>query len=102
MLKHINVWYTVFFSSLYTYSPGWEPDVAHRTVSRVNQLDCMGFYGCGGHLESGAVVLGADHGAQLLAVHCLVHLLEELLEGLLLIVGLELQPHGNRLSFRLR
>lgn len=42
-------------------------------------------------LKGSTVVLGADHGAQLLAVHCLLHLLEELPEGLLVIVCLELQ-----------
>lgn len=54
----------------------------------------------GGYLEGCAVVLGADHGAQLLAVYRLMHFLEELLEGLLVVVGLELQPHDNRLRLR--
>jgi len=53
---------------------------------------------CGvkGHLESGPVVLGADHGPQLLAVHSLLDLLEELLEGLLVGVCLELQSQARK------
>ena len=53
---------------------------------------------CGvkGHLKGSSVVLGADHGPQLLAVHSLLHLLEELLEGLLVGVCLELQPQTHR------
>ena len=52
---------------------------------------------CGikGHLEGSSVVLGADHGPQLLAVHSLLDLLEELLEGLLVGVCLELQPQAH-------
>jgi len=53
---------------------------------------------CGikGHLEGSPVVLGADHGPQLLAVHSLLHFLEELLEGLLVGVCLELQPQAHK------
>ena len=49
---------------------------------------------CGikGHLEGCAVVLGPDHGPQLFAVHSLLHLLEEPLEGLPVGVCFELQP----------
>lgn len=47
-----------------------------------------------GHLEGRPVVLGTDHGPQLLAVHRLLHFLEELFKGLLVVVGLELQSHA--------
>ena len=57
------------------------------------QADAHG--GIKGHLEGGPVVLRADHGPQLLAVHCLLDLLKELLESLLVIVCLELQPQGQ-------
>ena len=57
---------------------------------------------CGieGHLEGGPVVLGTDHGPQLLAVHGLLHFLEELLESLLVIVSLELQSNVAVVSAR--
>ena len=49
--------------------------------------------GIKGHLEGSAAVLCANHGPQLLAVHGLLDLLEKLLEGLLVVVRLELQAH---------
>lgn len=51
--------------------------------------------GIKGHLEGCAVVLGPDHGPQLLAIHCLLHLLEEPPEGLPIAVRLELQPDNT-------
>ena len=49
-----------------------------------------------GHLEGGAVVLRADHGPQLLAVHRLLHLLEEPPERLPVAVCLELQASSEQ------
>lgn len=57
------------------------------------QADAHG--GVKGHLEGSAVVLGADHGPQLLAVHGLLDFIEEALEGLPVIVSLELQANTS-------
>ena len=53
---------------------------------------------CGikGHLEGSPVVLGANHGPQLLAVNRLLDLLEEPLKGLPVVVGLELHTSNSR------
>lgn len=59
------------------------------------QADAHG--GVEGNLEGGAVVLGADHGPQLLAVHRLLHLLEEAPERLPVAVRLELQANVTKL-----
>lgn len=48
-----------------------------------------------GHLESCSAVLGPNHGPQLLAVHSLLDFLEEFLEGLLVVVCLELQTDAT-------
>lgn len=53
------------------------------------------------HLEGGAVVLGPDHGPQLLAVHCLLHLLEEPPECIPVGVCLELQASNELVQNKL-
>ena len=56
--------------------------------------------GIKGHLEGCAVVLGPNHGPQLLAIHRLLHLLEEPPERLPVTVCLKLQPDNTHTLLR--